>query len=60
MYITAVAISVTLELYFLRDFYNVTFTTKHKVYIASRTGPRPLKNSGSAPGTYVYSAAQKF
>ena len=58
VYTTAVAISVALELYLLHDFYNVTFTIKHKLYIASRTGPRPVKNSGSAPGTYVYSAVQ--
>jgi hypothetical protein len=48
MYINAVAGSAML--YLQHDFYNIVFKTKHKLCIASGSGPRPpRKNPGCGP-----------
>jgi hypothetical protein len=52
MYINAVANSVMLQLYLRHDFYNVLFKIKHKLFIASGSGP-PTKNSGCASAVDV-------
>ena len=42
-------------LHLRHDFYDTIFKIRHKLYIASGSGPPPTKNSGCAPGSVEHS-----